>query len=287
MSNITMDQIACMSAQYVHYTLDYYLNSMAKLDVRAVDLWGGHPHYSPLDYTTRQAASRRVREIRKQAEDLGLKIVIYTPETLNYQYDISSPYKVTRDRTLDYFDQAIDDTLDMGTDRLFINTGCGLLDIPREESWKWAVESTQKICEMAEKRGVRMMLEQLQPYESNLLWNLPQLKQMIEDVNSPALKVCVDLVAMEVAGEKLEDYYDALGEDIIQHIHYADGDPSGHYILGDGNAPLKEYIEILAKHNYTEYIDLEINDSIYWEDPHTSVKRSVEYLREFLPEHAE
>ena len=87
-----------------------------------------------------------------------------------------------------------------------------------------------------------MMLEQLQPYESNLLVNLPQMKSMLEEVNSPALKTCVDLVAMEVAGETLESYYDALGESTIQFIHYADGNPSGHYILGDGDLPVKKNI---------------------------------------------
>ena len=105
------------------------------------------------------------------------------------------------------------------------------------------------------------------------------MKAMLEEVNSPALKTCVDLVAMEVAHENLEDYYKVLGEDIIQFIHFADGDPSGHYILGDGNYPLKEYIKILEKHNYTGIIDLEINDSIYWDDPHNSVERSVDYLK--------
>lgn len=287
MSIITMDQIAVMSAQYVHYTFDYYLESMKCCGVKNIDLWGACPHFCRMDHPTNAAAARQLREMRKQAEDLGMQFVIYTPETLNYPYDISSPYQAVRDRTLDYFDMAMDDALELGTHRLFINTGSGLRNIPREESWKLAVESMKKICDMAEKRGIMMLLEQLQPYESNLLFNLPQMSAMLEEVNSPALKVCVDLIAMEVAGEGLEDYYQKLGPDMIQFIHYADGDPSGHYILGDGNLPLKEYIQILEKHDYTGYVDLEINDSIYWEDPHTSVRRSVDYLREFLPEHAE
>lgn len=285
MSKITMDQIGCMSVQYVHYTLDYYLDSMQRCNVRNIDLWGGSPHYCRLDYPTGAAAARKIREIRQKAEDRGMKICIYTPETLGYPYSISAPELAIRDRTLDYFDMAMDDCLEMGTNRLFINTGCGPLDIPREESWARAVESVRKICDMAEKKGIVMMLEQLQPYESNLLVNLPQMEDMLKLVNSPALKVCVDLVAMEVAGEHLEDYYKVLGEDAIQFIHYADGNPSGHFILGDGNLPLKEYIEILEKHDYKGIVDLEINDSIYWDDPHTSVKRSVDYLREFLPEH--
>lgn len=284
MSIITMDQIAVMSVQYVHYTLDYYLDSMHRCGIKNIDLWGGSPHYCRLDYTTSAAATRKIREIRKKAEALGMQIVIYTPETLGYPYSFSAPEQAIRNRTLDYFDMAMDDALEMGTNRVFINTGCGPLDIPREESWKRAVESISKICEMAQKRGISMMLEQLQPYESNLLVNLPQMKAMLEEVNSPVLKTCVDLVAMEVAGENLENYYEVLGEDTIQFIHYADGNPSGHYILGDGNLPLREYMKILEKHNYTGIIDLEINDSIYWDNPHTSVQRSVDYLREFLPE---
>ncbi len=286
MSIISMDQVAVMSVQYVHYTFDYYLDSMKRCNVRNIDLWGGSPHYCRLDYLTSAAAARKVRELRDKAESLGMKIVIYTPETLAYPYSISAPEQSIRDRTLDYFDMAMDDALEMGTNQLFINTGCSPLDIPREEGWARAAESIRKICEMAEKRGIVMMLEQLQPYESNLLVNLPQMDAMLKEVRSPALKTCVDLVAMEVSKEALEDYYTVLGEEAIQFIHYADGDPSGHYILGDGNLPLKEYIRTLEKHDYTGIVDLEINDSIYWADPHTSVKRSVDYLREFLPEHS-
>lgn len=285
MSIITMEQVAAMSVQYVHYSLDYYLDSMKRCGIKNVDIWGATPHYCRLNYLTRAEAARKIRDIRKKVESMGMKIVMYTPETLGYPYDISSPEQIVRDRTLDYFDMAMDDVLEMGTNKIFINTGCGLLDVPHDESWKYAAETASRICEMAEERGIYMVLEQLQPYESNLVTTLPEISRFVKEVNSPALKICVDLVAMEVAGEKLEDYYQEFGEDMIQLIHYADGDPSGHYILGDGNAPLKEYIKTLEAHNYKGIIDLEINDSIYWEDPHTSIQKSVDYLREFLPEH--
>ena len=38
------------------------------------------------------------------------------------------------------------------------------------------------------------------------------------------------------------------------------------------------------KHDFANGLDLEINDSIYWEDPHESICRSCEVLRDFLPE---
>lgn len=284
MSRITMQDIAVMSVQYVHYSFDYYLESMQKCGLKNIDLWGGTPHYCRLDYPTGAAAEKKIAEMRKKIEDRGMRVVMYTPETLAYPFSFSDPEKEVRTRTIDFFDMAMDDALSFGTNKVFINTGCGLLDLPREESWQRCRESIRKVCDLAEKKGIMLLLEQLQPYESNLLTTLPDMKRMLDEVNSPALKTCVDLVAMEVVGEKFEDYYRELGVDTIQHIHYADGNPSGHFILGDGNLPLKDYIRIMEEHDYTSIVDLEINDSIYWADPHTSIKRSADYLRGFLPE---
>lgn len=284
MSRITMQNIAVMSVQYVHYSFDYYLDSMQKCGLKNIDLWGGTPHYCRLDYPTGAAAEKKIAEMRKKIEDRGMRVVMYTPETLAYPFSFSDPEKEVRARTIDFFDMAMDDALNFGTNKVFINTGCGLLDLPREKSWQRCRESIRKVCDLAEKKGIMLLLEQLQPYESNLLTTLPDMKRMLDEVNSPALKTCVDLVAMEVVGEKFEDYYRELGADTIQHIHYADGNPSGHFILGDGNLPLKDYIRIMEEHDYTSIVDLEINDSIYWADPHTSIKRSTDYLRGFLPE---
>lgn len=150
-----------------------------------------------------------------------------------------------------------------------------------------STEAFRKIGEMRRKmedKRITLVIEQLQPYESNLLISCPDMKRMLDEVHSPALRTCVNLVAMEVIEEPLEQYYDALGAENIRHIHYADGNPSGHFILGDGNLPLRKYVKILESHDYDRYLTLEINDSIYWDDPHTSIKRSADYLREFLPD---
>lgn len=283
MSKITMDNFAVMSVQYFHYSFDYFLNSMEKCGLKNIDLWGAAPHYCRLDYLTSSDAFKKIKEMRKEIDDKGMKVVVYTPETLAYPYSFSSPEKAIRNRTIDYFDMAMEDALNFGTDKVFLNSGCGLLDLPREESWKRTVETINKISERAEKKGITMVIEQLQPYESNLLTTCDDMVRMLKEVNSNNLKTCVDVIAMEVVGDSLEQFFTALPED-IHLIHYADGDPSGHYILGDGNLPLKEYINILEKHDYNGYLSLEINDSIYWDDPHDSIKRSAEYLKEFIPE---
>ena len=177
----------------------------------------------------------------------------------------------------------MEDALEFGTNRLFVIPGWGLLDEPREEAWKRSVDSFQVLSKRAEELGVKMVVEQLQPYESNLVNTCADMERLLKEVNSEQMEFCVDLVAMEVVGEKLQTFFDVLGSR-VRHIHLADGNPSGHYILGDGNLPIQEYIDTLERNDYTDYLTLEINDSIYWDDPHTSIEKTVNYLRKLIPE---
>lgn len=283
MSKITMRDTAVMSVQYVQYTFDYYLRSMEKCGIRNLDIWGGAPHYCRLDYSSAGEAAKKIAQMRNQIEDLGMQVVIYTPETLGYPMSYSSPDTALRGRTVDYMKNAIEDALAFGTNRVFLNTGCHSRNLPREEGFLRTVDSFRKLADVAEKWGVDLILEQLQPYESNLCTTLPDISRILSLVDSPNLKVCVDLVAMEVAGEDLETYCKTFG-DKIAWIHYSD---SHHMILGDGDygrEKLEGYVKTLEKYDYQGCLDLEINDSIYWEDPHTSIVRSCDYLRTFLPE---
>jgi fructoselysine 3-epimerase len=283
MSGLTLENFAAMNVQYRHYTFDYFLDSMEKCGLKNIELWAAVPQYCRLDYNTGGKALKKIREMRKKIEDKGMKVVIYTPETLAYPYNFAVPDENVRSRTIDFFEMSMDDALEFGTDRVFINTGCGYRDMPREESWAISVDTLSQICKRAEKKGVTLDMEQLQPFESNLVLTCKDMARVQNEVNSSALRTCIDLVAMEVMGDAIEDFYSVIPEK-IDHIHYADGCPGGHYILGDGNLPLEEQLKSLENCNYDRYISLEINRAEYWEDPHTSLKRSVDYLKSFIPE---
>ena len=276
MSKITMDNFAVMSVQYVHYSLEYYLDSMVKNGLKHVDLWGGIPHYCRLDYPFAEDAKKKIGSIRAMMEERGLDVSVYTPETLAYPYSFSHPEEEVRKRTVDYFSMAMDDALLFGTNKVLLNSGCGLLDLPREESFARLVDTYKKIAAIAEQKGIELVLEQLQPYESNLVLNLQDIKRVLDEVDSTAMYICVDVVAMAVAGEELKDYFEVLGRERIKLIHFAD---TCHYILGDGELPLKDYLKTLEEYDYDGIVDLEINDSIYWDDPHESIRKSVEWLK--------
>ena len=45
---------------------------------------------------------------------------------------------------------------------------------------------------------------------------------------------------------------------------------------------MRHWIDVLEENDFKNGIDLEVNDSIYWEDPHSPHKRSCDYLRNVL-----
>lgn len=268
-----MENIAVLSVQYVQYSFEYFLESMEKCGVKNIEFWGAIPHYCSLDYS-REEAHKVLKKIRERIEGKGMKVIMYTPETLAYPYSFSHPVESVRNRTIKYFEDAFQDAVSLGTKRIFINSGCGLRDLDREVSWKYAVDTIRKICIAAQKYDVELVLEQLQSYESNLVCSLTDIERMLEDVGCENLKVCLDVVAMEVAGDTVDDFFYALGNRIV-HIHLAD---SNHQILGEGEYPVKDYLIDIEKNKFQGYISLEINDSIYWMDPHDSIRKSMKYL---------
>ena len=126
-----------------------------------------------------------------------------------------------------------------------------------------------------------MSLEQLQPYESNLVQSAKDMQKMIADVGMDNFGCCVDIGAMAVAGDTLEDFYSVLADDVVNHIHFCD---ANHEILGARGLPLESYIHTLEEHNYNGYLCLEIYDSIYLDCAHRAFEESYDWLRKRLPE---
>ncbi|MFR2826824.1 MAG: sugar phosphate isomerase/epimerase family protein [Enterocloster bolteae] len=117
--------------------------------------------------------------------------------------------------------------------------------------------------------------------ESNLVYNLPTLKRMMEDLSHPAIGAMIDTIPMALAGERPEDYLKVFGEQLV-HVHFIDGAPRGHLAWGDGVLDMKGYLEEFSRYSYKGYLSLEITDGRYRVDPTSSVLQSVERLYDVL-----
>ncbi|WP_050184087.1 TIM barrel protein [Domibacillus robiginosus] len=276
MGKIQMKQIAGMNLHYLNFPFEYFLDSMRSLEIQNIELWGGSPHLFSEDITFKE-----VGQIRNSIEQRNLKVVCYTPEQCMYPYNLAAKEPIIWRRSLSYFMKNIEIATALGTNRMLITSGKGYYNEPFEEAWKRSKESLSILAEKAEQSGVCLLLEPLQPFESNLVTNVNQVKQMLLGINSPFLKGNVDTVAMAVAGNTLEDYFNVLGSDLI-HIHLIDGNSSGHLAWGDGSLPLSHYIEAMEYFDYEGYLTLEIVNPRYYFEPEEALKKSLVEINKII-----
>lgn len=278
MDHLTMDNVSALSVQYWHFSLDYFLDSMVKCGIRNIEFWPGEPHYYRGNYTSSGEAARAIRALRAKMEQLGLKVVMFTPETLSYPFNPAGNSPSYRSRTLDMYKAAMDDALEFGTNQMFCNAGWGVLDRPRQESWDHAVETIRSACAHAARMGMELNLEALQPYESNLVNSAADLARFLSDVGADNLYAVIDLGAMATAGDTIETYFEAL-PGRIRHLHFCD---RNHEVPGDRDLPLAHCIDYLNAQGFDRYLSLEVFDDMYLSNPHEAYLRSAEWLRRHL-----
>ncbi len=278
MKKLKFSQFGIMSVQFQQYSLDYCMDSIASNGFKYIDFWGGAMQYCVYD-TPPEKRHDRVREIRRMMEDRGLKMSVFTAEqSCLYPINIASSNEYVRKNSIDIVKHYLEDTKDFGARYYFMQMGYSMFDEDADAARKRSIDALKELTEYGEKIGVKSVMEQLQWYESNICYNRDTLKGLIDAVNSPYLTACVDCVAMAAAGESVSDYYNAFSG-MINHIHIADGNPTGHKVPGDGENPLTDYLATLAEHDFKGTITVEINNQMYFDNPDAAVAKAAKWLR--------
>lgn len=237
---------------FQNYSLDYFIGGMAELGLKTIEFWAIQEHFDFLGGGT-SASAQIVRKLGSS----GLEVHCLTIEQVMYPINIASTDTDFRRRSIDHFKRAAELASDLAAPLMFVTTGRGLLDIPREETWKRSVASMQEIVQYAGTRGVTCVLEPLQPHESELVNSVSDLAQFLVEVDDARLQVVLDTVAMAVAGDTVEDYFTAFG-DKIGHVQFVDGTPAGHLAWGKGNLALDEYARQIQRHGYRGKVAFEV-----------------------------
>lgn len=273
---VKMDQLAGMNIHYLFYSLEDFCRYQQEAGIRSIELWGGSPHFymDAFSYSS-------CREVRKTAGSYGLKIIAFTPESIIYPYNVASPEAMQREKSRAYFKNAVRATAELGTRLMTINSGYGLMEEDREESWKRSREMLRYLAEEAEKEGVAIAMESLRPEESRIVTTLADAKRMLAEVDHPALQAMIDTTAVGVAGETLTEWFEAFGNK-VKHIHFIDGRPDGHLAWGDGSFDLAGYLDVLDEYGYQGYLGQEITDGKYFEQPYLADRQVAAKLTEAL-----
>jgi len=277
--SIKRSQIASMNIQYKYYPFLQFLEDTLRCGISNIEMWGAAPHFYSEDMTYHDICN-----IRHEIEQRGLRLICYTPEQCIYPINLSAPYASERIRSLHYFEQAIRIAADLGTDKVLVTSGTGYFNgSDKEEAWKYAVDNIRALGEMAENYKIKLVLEVLRKDESNLVYNLNTLKQMLIEIDQDSVGAVADTIPMALAKETPATYFSVLKEKLI-HFHFVDGTPSGHLAWGDGVLDMRKYLLELSKYEYQGYLTLEITDGRYFINPKDSLYRSVNQLFSVIDE---
>ena len=126
-------------------------------------------------------------------------------------------------------------------------------DAQRRTEWNRAVDNLGKVCEMAASKGLELALEPLNRFESDLINNVDDVLRLIDELNHPAAKICLDMFHMNIEEPDPGLAIRKAGDKLL-HVQVSEnyrGTP------GRGNASWGAFYEALLAINYKGAVSIE------------------------------
>ena len=226
------------------------------------------------------SASERER-IRSAARDVGIEIIglhwlLVKPEGLY----INHPDEEIRRKTTDYFIELIRFCADLGGT-------CMILGSPKQRNvlegetydatWARTRAVLEQIVPLAEELGVVLCLEPLARSDTNFVNTAAEAIRMAEQVDSPSLKVILDVKAMSDEGRPIPDIIREAGK-WAGHVHANDANLNG---PGFGDIDFVPIFAALQEIGYKGWVSVEVFD--FSPGPETIARKSLEYMKQCYP----
>lgn len=123
----------------------------------------------------------------------------------------------------------------------------------REIEWNRAIKHLGTVCEMAAARGLQIGLEPLNRFESDLINNVDDVLRLIEDINHPAAKICLDMFHMNIEEKDPGLAIRKAGNKLI-HVQVSENYRG---IPGSGNASWEAFYGALLSIGYKGAVSIE------------------------------
>ena len=130
----------------------------------------------------------------------------------------------------------------------------GRADKDKELAYKLLIKGLKEACKNAEKSEVKLLLEPINRYETNLINNVDEALKVLRDINSPSLKLLLDTFHMNIEEPLIEESIKKAGKK-IGHFHVAD---SNRLAPGMGHLDFKSIIGSLKETGYEGFLSAEV-----------------------------
>ncbi len=141
----------------------------------------------------------------------------------------------------------------------------------QEEAEKRFVDVARELCEYAQPKNVKLILEPVNRYEINFINSVSEGVELMKKVNMPNMKLMPDIFHMNIEdvtiGNELEKNIN-----FIEYIHLAD---SNRLAPGQGHTDFDDIFSHLKKAGYNGWVSIEILPK---PDPDTAAGQAAKYL---------
>ena len=270
-------KLGMFTSGYQRNDLEHIFIDAKRFGYDYIELWGGRPHaYAP------DLKNGDMKELLRLRDKYGVEIRGYCPEHNAYPYNYMIGSEAQRQDAIEYLKLCFDMAKEMGADYTLISSGHAGYGADHDQIWNRLEKSVRELVDHAEKIGMKIVMEALTVYESNVIKSANDLKKLFTIIDSPNLVGMCDIVPPYTQHESIMDYFDKLG-DKMYHLHLIDGrhDSDDHVMPGEGEIPLPELIKELKEINYDKTATIELVTG-YINEPRFYARRAIDNVRAIM-----
>jgi len=222
----------------------------------------------------RKSAERRIWvDIRELFEAYGLK-----PSCLIGSTTLNSPDSSERKRSVKITKAVIDISNLLECENVLIAGAKLPSKVSIKRAWNWSVKTIREVANHALHKGVRLVYEYWNRFETNFINNTDDVIKLIEQVNSDGLYAMLDTFHMNIEEKSFVEPVRKLGK-MLKYVHLSE---NNRLPLGRGHIDFLSFLKALKEIGYDGYLCVEI---FYYRDrdwPKRPYYAAREYARESI-----
>jgi len=270
-------KIGLFTSGYQRNPLEHAFEDAKRFGYDYIELWGARPHAYPYDLKNGD-----IEEIKRLIKKYDMPVLGYTPEMNAYPYSFMIGSETMRQDSMNYLKISMDMAKEMGATFTLISASHAGYETSKAEIRERLYKSLRELEAYASSINHILVLEALTHFESNVCTSANDLREILDEIDSPHLKGMCDIVPPFVQAESIMAYFNKL-QDKMFHMHIVDSDGSSdtHFLPGEGRLPLNELMAELKDISYQRTATIELVTA-YINEPRFYAKRAITKLREMM-----
>ncbi len=209
--------------------------------------------YGGVEYNVANPFKVDVMALGREAEERGLGVAAISTglSYLTYGYSLSDRSGESRGKAIEFFKRYMDIAVELGAGKVVVGLARGKGGEEREEALKRLRDSLRKLDEYASEKGVLLVLEPLNRYETDLVNRFDEALEIAESLRN--VRILLDTFHATLEEPSVYDLIPRLAG-MIGHVHVSD---SNRLAPGMGILDWERIIYRLAKSGYRGYLSVE------------------------------